>query len=566
MGRRFLHDESGMTMALTVIMIVLIGVMGAGLLVFVNRDLESVIEVNRGQLAQEAADAGVESAKRHLATTDALPTSYDAVITAGNSAWYADATPKEMTFKESNDMRIGIRYLLPATTDPQARQEGYAPEVLPSYGSDVCNDVDGNGVDDDLNTSATPPDVDACDYPNNRNYFSVTARGTSRGTSGNAIRQVQAIYSTENFDLPVAYYATRDIDFNGNATSISGLSLFANRYIKNLRPSRITGNDNRYGDWATDPTTGQPNAFNSTAHRDSLGNPVIAAGAAALGTGTEGTPNCPLTQESGIVYDPTSTNSAQKAGTAGTSQRYGLRDYDRHSDYKCSGSTASSSGRPDFRANTWGALSNQPSSSVTFPFAANTPEAIAADDDLIAELKQKAQNQGLYVRRDPGTSFTIDDNGGDLPRYPADSNLTETVMFIEFANADGSSGSKGDVEYRVRSSDADNLVKGTIVVLNGDLDTSSSADDFQGVMVIRDPDDTDNASDTTDINCNDNGTVMDFCNGGSLNIEGYVNIEGDMSLGGSVDGFLPAPLVNGVPGLFRVSQWSWRECYNTACN
>lgn len=522
-----------MTMALVVIMIVLIGVMGAGLLTFVSRDLESVIEVNRGQLAQEAADAGVEAARRHLATTDALPGSYDDANTADNSAWYADVSPKQITFKESNDVRVGIRYLFPAASDAQARQEGFAPEVL----------------------------ISGADYPNNRNYFSVTVRGTS----GNAIRQVQVIYSTENFDLPVAYYATRDIDFNGAATNVSGLSLFANRYIYDLRPSRITGNDNRYGDWATNPTTGQPNAFNSVPRTNSVGTPVIAAGAAALGTGTNGTPACPLTQESGIVYDPTNTNNLQKAGTAGASQRYRFRDYDRHSDYRCNGSTAESSGRPDFRANTWGALSNQPSSAITFPFATNSAEATAADDELIAELKQKAQNQGLYVRRDPGTSFTIDDNGGDLPRYPADSDLTETVMFIEFANADGSSGTKGDVEYRAGSSDADNLVKGTIVVVNGDLDTNPSADDFQGVMVIRDPNDTDNGSDTTSIGCNDNGTVMDFCNSGSLNIEGYVNIEGDMSLGGSIDGFLPAPLVNGVPGLFRVSQWSWRECYNTTC-
>lgn len=558
-----------MTMALTVIMIVLIGVMGAGLLVFVNRDLQSVIEVNRGQLAQEAADAGIEAARRHLATTDARPTRYEAINTADNSDWYDDASPKVMSFRDTNDVRIGIRYLAPSSTESQARQQGYAPEALPTYGSDLCNDVDGDGVDDDLNTSASPPNVDACDYPNNRNYFSVTVRGTS----GNTIRQVQAIYRTENFDLPVAYYATRDIDFNGNSTSISGISLFANRYIYDLRPSRISGNDNRYGNWATDPTTGQPNAFNSTPRTDALGNPVIVAGAAALGTGTEGTPTCPLTQESGIVYDPTSTNSAQKAGTAGTSQRYGIRDYDRHSDYKCTGSTPVSSGRPDFRANTWGALANQPSNVITFPFAANSPEATSADDDLISELRLKAQSQNLYVRRDPGTSFTIDDNGGDLPRYPANSELTETVMFIEFANPDGTFAdaggnavAKGSVLYKANSSDADNRVKGTIVVLNGDLNTSSSADDFQGVMIIRDPDDDDNATDTTGISCNATGTVMDFCNGGSLNIEGYVNVEGDMSLGGSVDGFLPAPLVNGVPGLFKVSLWSWRECYNTACS
>ncbi|MBA3790042.1 MAG: hypothetical protein H0X23_02215, partial [Rubrobacter sp.] len=55
--RRFIRDETGMTMGLTVIMIVLIGVMGAGLLTFVSTDLNAVIEVNRGQRAMELADA-----------------------------------------------------------------------------------------------------------------------------------------------------------------------------------------------------------------------------------------------------------------------------------------------------------------------------------------------------------------------------------------------------------------------------------------------------------------------------------------------------------------------------
>ena len=49
-------------------MIVLLGVMGAGLLTFVNRDLNTVVEENRGQMAFEAADAGIAAAKRQLAS------------------------------------------------------------------------------------------------------------------------------------------------------------------------------------------------------------------------------------------------------------------------------------------------------------------------------------------------------------------------------------------------------------------------------------------------------------------------------------------------------------------
>src|SRR5919112_1890900 len=65
-ARRLVNDESGMTMALTVILIVLVGVMGAGLLTFVTKDLNTVVEENRGQRAFEVADAGIEAAERQL--------------------------------------------------------------------------------------------------------------------------------------------------------------------------------------------------------------------------------------------------------------------------------------------------------------------------------------------------------------------------------------------------------------------------------------------------------------------------------------------------------------------
>src|SRR5918999_1755356 len=65
-ARRFVEDESGMTLPLAMIMIVLIGVMGAGLLSFASRDLTTVVEENRGQSAFEMADAGVGVAKRQI--------------------------------------------------------------------------------------------------------------------------------------------------------------------------------------------------------------------------------------------------------------------------------------------------------------------------------------------------------------------------------------------------------------------------------------------------------------------------------------------------------------------
>jgi type II secretory pathway component PulK len=67
MIRRLLREERGMALGLAVIVVVIVGVMGAGLLTFVATDLEAVVAVNRGEQAFELAEAGIEVAKAHLA-------------------------------------------------------------------------------------------------------------------------------------------------------------------------------------------------------------------------------------------------------------------------------------------------------------------------------------------------------------------------------------------------------------------------------------------------------------------------------------------------------------------
>ena len=67
MIRRLLPEERGMALGLAIIVVVIVGVMGAGLLTFVATDLKAVVEVNRGEQAFELAEAGIEVAKAHLA-------------------------------------------------------------------------------------------------------------------------------------------------------------------------------------------------------------------------------------------------------------------------------------------------------------------------------------------------------------------------------------------------------------------------------------------------------------------------------------------------------------------
>ena len=65
--RRMLADESGVALGLAIILVVVIGVMGAGLLTPVIADLQATAEANRGQRAFEMAEAGVEVARARLA-------------------------------------------------------------------------------------------------------------------------------------------------------------------------------------------------------------------------------------------------------------------------------------------------------------------------------------------------------------------------------------------------------------------------------------------------------------------------------------------------------------------
>jgi type II secretory pathway component PulK len=64
---RLLHEARGMVLGLAIIVVVIVGVMGAGLLTLVATDLRAVMEVNRGEQAFELAEAGIEVSKAHLA-------------------------------------------------------------------------------------------------------------------------------------------------------------------------------------------------------------------------------------------------------------------------------------------------------------------------------------------------------------------------------------------------------------------------------------------------------------------------------------------------------------------
>ena len=67
MTARLLRGECGVALALAIMLVVLIGVMGAGLLTVVVSELGATIEANQGQRAFGMAEAGIEVAKSRLA-------------------------------------------------------------------------------------------------------------------------------------------------------------------------------------------------------------------------------------------------------------------------------------------------------------------------------------------------------------------------------------------------------------------------------------------------------------------------------------------------------------------
>lgn len=457
MSLKLWRDESGVALGIAVILIVIIGVMGAGLLVFVRNDLEAVVEVNQGEDALSAASAGVKAAENHLEFKDNSKQSYDGESPGGyddtdDSEWSSANQGKDLNF-DGDSAKVTIQYLTPSGDEDAAREPDNAPEK-------------------------------GAPYDNNRKYFKIISRGESR----DAVRKIQAIYRTTNYALPAAYYATGNIDFNGNSTEVNGVSLFARGDVTDVRGSNITGNDKAYGNWAQDPDTGASNDYNATSRG------TIEAGIGALGA---------------ISY---------KSGAS----RKGDIDYDTITN-------------PEFVENTWGDVSNQPSDVITFPFPASSS---TNDDEIIDALRSRARDQDNYVSLNGGESLTIEE-GSLTKNYPTDSDL-ETVFFVEFKP-----GSKGDVTYKVSDPDG---VKGTIVVVNGDLTTSSSADPFKGAFVVRDPDDADSET-------------MEYKNSGNQEIDGYANVEGSVTLSGNSTANLDGALANGIPGLYKTEQWSWRELY-----
>ncbi len=337
-ARRLVWEEDGMTMGLAIITVALIGVMGAGLLVFVQRDLETVVRTNQSQEAFEMADAGVRLAKREL-LSNACPQSYDNNTAVGadgceesNWSYYEDSSEdagKDLSF-DGEDINVEIRHLKKSSDASETSQEGFAP---------VINEND------------------------DREFFKIDVTG--EGGSGEAVRRVEAIVHTYDLGVPKAYYTPGKIKVAGNAC-IDSVSLFSSSTAADAIKfagggsgcpggGKIEGPDLAYDDWE--------NSFNATTRSGS---------------------SCTATQPDGTVITKMCAGAAALGGISGSSQ-LGTRDYD-------------STTNPQFVANP---NVPQGPDQITFPFDYQAQEG-AQDQARIDFLREEARRNGVYYPSNGG--------------------------------------------------------------------------------------------------------------------------------------------------------------------
>lgn len=246
MDERLLREESGMALMLAIVTMVLVGVMGAGLLAFARSDLNTVVEVNRGQKAFEMADAGARLAEQHL-RIDGVPEHYD-VDTTGDADYIN-------TDCNTDDTEAGT----PVGGDWSLN--GASQGV-------VRNNLDGDpGTNDTvtisirwLNPGSGRPECVAPETPpaGTYNYFRIISTGeydndNDGNADDNSRRRVEAVYSTYDLDIPKGFFTPKPVKITGTV-DIKDVSVFSLSDVTLPGGSdKFSGEDLAYKKWAETP-------------------------------------------------------------------------------------------------------------------------------------------------------------------------------------------------------------------------------------------------------------------------------------------------------------------------
>ncbi len=424
-----------MVLPLAIIMVVLIGVMGAGLLTFASTDLNTVIEVNQGQKAFDTAGSGIQAARRQL-LSDAIPEHYGyGADPTKNVSWSYETTGgavkayaqmKTLSF-DGKTIRISIQYLPPVTA-PATPNTDQAPEIIPAGQTKLES---------------------GC------NYFKVR----SYGESGQAKRGSEAIYCASKFDVPTTYYTPKSIEFKGTV-DVKGVSFFAGQDIlqngsvsfnRCTTPTELLDTANcpaLYGDW--DSTQFNPASNHNTQGRKTSypsGTPIAGAGLAAERFVCNGG-SLPCTD----------------------SDADGINDYDSMTSPKfCRKPAPLGSTAPCSMAVTVNDLN--PSNTISYPFSPDF-------DPNLEQLEEEAKIQGNHydTRKNIDTS-----NSTTKVKYPKCS-TDQTVFYMD--------GQAGTVDYNIPSGynscaepNIGPIPRGTIVIENGNFKMNGSVA-FKGIVIV----------------------------------------------------------------------------------
>lgn len=520
---RLLKEESGLALPLAIGVMVIVGVMGAGLLVFVNRDLEAVVEVNRGQKAFEIAEAGMAVAKQQQ-LSDIVRRHYDGDITndcfngeirATSSDWSPNTTvysnPRDCTSPTTTRSQGGV------TRDFAGGTFNVSIECFNQPGDDAASDPCAGA-----NIESAPENIEA----SKRAYFKITSTGYYPADSSGAVRTVQAIVHTSKLDVPTAYYTPKDIRFNGSP-DVSGVSFFAGGNIIVGSADLKRGPSDPlalYRDWNTnDAANFTPTSKLNTSPRRTLPDPAS-----------------PKVEKTGLAAEGFICSSSGNCNDASDSIADGVNDYDSTTGAKGSQQTFTRKSVDEIRNN----AANDPGN-ITYPF---NPYA---EFDLTT-LETIARSQGNYHQGGIDIVDTRTSTSTTNKQYP-DCSSDQTVFYVE---ANGN-----DVNYRADyekatppRADCPTRAKGLIVVENGNLDISNNSNGFDGVIIVTK--DRGNPASTTGV----------YDNGGNETVEGFVIADDEMIIGGTVDPFSIVGDYTQRAGFYDIKEWSWRECYSINCS
>lgn len=266
----------------------------------------------------------------------------------------------------------------------------------------------------------------------------MTSTGYYPADESGAKRKVEAIYYTNDLNIPKAYYTPKDIEFNGNV-EIRGVSFFAGGNIIGSNSGSVTidrGPTTPYKDWDTTNTANfyPTSNFNTEPRTDNLGNSVTGAGLAAEGK------ICANNSCTATVAEPDGSVAD------------GVYDYD--------------STTPDRFVRKDPADLDNPNAAGTITYPYNP-----YDTYDLEVLKDIAISQGNYYE---GSTIDIEDStpNADDKKYPEPS-TSQTVFYVK---ANG-----GDIDYNVNYTPK---AKGLIVIENGNLKVSNSSNGFKGAVII----------------------------------------------------------------------------------